>query len=92
MGDAGFDASFVVFGGEAGLEALVEAGRHRLEAHLSPAVDVAANMLVDAEDLLDDDDAPLARAAGGGVVGREGEAVLGRRLDLDGVAHARFPL
>ena len=87
VGDAGLDPGVVVVGQEARLAAVVHGGRDGLIAHLGPAGDVGADVLVDAEDLLDDDDPALAR--------REGRLVIGGELepsapgDLDGFSHGR---
>ena len=81
MRHAGLQAIGVVAGGEAGLAAVVERRRDRLVAHLGPALDVGADVFVDAEDLLDDDHPTLARGEGGLVVGGELEAVGAGQLD-----------
>src|ERR1700733_4605590 len=66
---------------------IIERGRDRFETQARPSIDVAPHVFVEAEYLLDDDDAALALAFLRGVVGGKGEMVLGRALHGDHVAH-----
>ena len=64
VADAGLHAGGIVPRGEASLAAVVHGGGQRLEAHLRPAIDVAAHVLVEAEDFLDHDHPALGRWVG----------------------------
>ena len=89
VSDTGLQALRIVACGKAGLAAVVERGRDGLVTHLGPPLDIGAHMDVEAEDLLDHDDAALARDHRRLVIGGELEAIFAG--DLDRFGHGPGP-